>query len=70
MKTKIDYEKIVLRWADIDFDLYVDDLSSGDNKGLSDKTCKVRCASTSRVLTLLVERSCTVGLSRTLESKP
>merc|ERR1712063_115394 len=41
-QTKIDYEKIVRGVvAKIGFDSYVDDLSSVDSKGLSDKTCEV-----------------------------
>merc|ERR1712066_275291 len=41
-QTKIDYEKIVRSVvAKIGFDSYVDDLSSVDSKGLSDKTCEV-----------------------------
>merc|ERR1712086_553917 len=41
-QTKIDYEKIVRGVAaGIGFDSYVDDLSSVDSKGLSDKTCEV-----------------------------
>merc|ERR1712012_668834 len=41
-QTKIDYEKIVRGVAaHIGFDSYVDDLSSVDSKGLSDKTCEV-----------------------------
>merc|ERR1712232_672805 len=41
-KAKLDYDKIV-RGAvkDIGYDSYVDDLSSVDSKGLSDKTCEV-----------------------------
>merc|ERR1712064_159943 len=39
---KIDYEKVVRGVvAHIGFDSYVDDLSSVDSKGLSDKTCEV-----------------------------
>merc|ERR1712184_60433 len=39
---KLDYEKIVRgAVAKIGFDSYVDDLSSVDSKGLSDKTCEV-----------------------------
>merc|ERR1719372_25198 len=39
---KIDYEKVVRGVvAKIGFDSYVDDLSSVDSKGLSDKTCEV-----------------------------
>merc|ERR1712226_1240034 len=39
---KLDYEKIVRRVVkQIGFDSYVDDLSSVDSKGLSDKTCEV-----------------------------
>merc|ERR1712076_183784 len=38
----IDYEKVVRGVvAGIGFDSYVDDLSSVDSKGLSDKTCEV-----------------------------
>merc|ERR1712203_890754 len=41
-QTKIDYEKTVRGVvAKIGFDSYVDDLSSVDSKGLSDKTCEV-----------------------------
>merc|ERR1711966_648896 len=41
-QTKIDYDKIVRGVASkIGFDSYVDDLSSVDSKGLSDKTCEV-----------------------------
>merc|ERR1712206_47066 len=41
-QTKIDYEKVVRGVvAKIGFDSYVDDLSSVDSKGLSDKTCEV-----------------------------
>merc|ERR1712139_153308 len=41
-QAKIDYEKVVRGVvAKIGFDSYVDDLSSGDSKGLSDKTCEV-----------------------------
>lgn len=41
-QTKIDYEKVVRAVvAKIGFDTYVDDLSSVDSKGLSDKTCEV-----------------------------
>merc|ERR1712072_515422 len=41
-QAKIDYEKIVRGVvAQIGFDSYVDDLSSVDSKGLSDKTCEV-----------------------------
>merc|ERR1711941_117568 len=41
-QTKIDYEKVVCGVvAKIGFDSYVDDLSSVDSKGLSDKTCEV-----------------------------
>jgi len=41
-QTKIDYEKTVRAVvAKIGFDSYVDDLSSVDSKGLSDKTCEV-----------------------------
>merc|ERR1711879_1112070 len=41
-QTKIDYEKVVRGVvAHIGFDSYVDDLSSVDSKGLSDKTCEV-----------------------------
>merc|ERR1711957_675383 len=41
-KAKIDYEKVVRGVvAKIGFDSYVDDLSSVDSKGLSDKTCEV-----------------------------
>merc|ERR1711979_104252 len=41
-QTKIDYEKIVLSVvAKIGFDSYVDDLTSVDSKGISDKTCEV-----------------------------
>merc|ERR1712217_561503 len=41
-QTKIDYEKVVRGVvAGIGFDSYVDDLSSVDSKGLSDKTCEV-----------------------------
>merc|ERR1712232_590011 len=40
--TKIDYEKVIRGVvAKIGFDSYVDDLSSVDSKGLSDKTCEV-----------------------------
>merc|ERR1712157_483411 len=40
--TKIDYDKVVRGVvAKIGFDSYVDDLSSVDSKGLSDKTCEV-----------------------------
>merc|ERR1712025_1012033 len=42
MGAKIDYEKVVRGVvAHIGFDSYVDDLSSVDSKGLSDKTCEV-----------------------------
>merc|ERR1712217_5303 len=42
MGAKIDYEKVVRGVvAKIGFDSYVDDLSSVDSKGLSDKTCEV-----------------------------
>merc|ERR1711870_126512 len=41
-QTKIDYDAIVRSVvAKIGFDSYVDDLSSVDSKGLSDKTCEV-----------------------------
>jgi len=41
-QTKIDYETVVRGVvAKIGFDSYVDDLSSVDSKGLSDKTCEV-----------------------------
>merc|ERR1711966_138564 len=41
-QTKIDYDKIVRGVASkIGFNSYVDDLSSVDSKGLSDKTCEV-----------------------------
>merc|ERR1712226_774277 len=41
-QTKIDYDKIVREVvAKIGFDSYVDDLTSVDSKGLSDKTCEV-----------------------------
>merc|ERR1712184_168504 len=41
-QTKLDYEKIVRgAVAQIGYDSYVDDLSSVDSKGLSDKTCEV-----------------------------
>merc|ERR1711908_105789 len=41
-QTKVDYEKVVRGVvAKIGFDSYVDDLSSVDSKGLSDKTCEV-----------------------------
>mmetsp|Transcript_39628 Transcript_39628/g.86523 ORF Transcript_39628/g.86523 Transcript_39628/m.86523 type:complete len:465 (-) Transcript_39628:226-1620(-) len=41
-QAKIDYEKVVRAVvAGIGFDSYVDDLSSVDSKGLSDKTCEV-----------------------------
>jgi len=41
-KAKLDYEKVVRGVvAKIGFDSYVDDLSSVDSKGLSDKTCEV-----------------------------
>merc|ERR1712172_193869 len=41
-QTKIDYEKVVRGVvANIGFDSFVDDLSSVDSKGLSDKTCEV-----------------------------
>merc|ERR1712001_619001 len=41
-QAKIDYEKIVRGVVNqIGFDSYVDDLSSVDSKGLSDKTCEV-----------------------------
>merc|ERR1712164_224713 len=41
-QAKIDYEKIVRGVvAQIGFDSFVDDLSSVDSKGLSDKTCEV-----------------------------
>merc|ERR1712217_456364 len=41
-QAKIDYEKVVRdAVAKIGFDSYVDDLSSVDSKGLSDKTCEV-----------------------------
>merc|ERR1719439_401716 len=41
-KTQVDYEKVVRGVvAQIGFDSYVDDLSSVDSKGLSDKTCEV-----------------------------
>merc|ERR1712061_324074 len=42
MGAKIDYEKVVRGVvAKIGFDSYLDDLSSVDSKGLSDKTCEV-----------------------------
>merc|ERR1712113_1258669 len=41
-QTKIDYDKVVRGVvAKIGFDSYVDDLSSVDSKGLSDKSCEV-----------------------------
>merc|ERR1739844_741246 len=41
-KAKLDYEKVVRGVvAKIGFDSFVDDLSSVDSKGLSDKTCEV-----------------------------
>merc|ERR1711953_293809 len=41
-QTKIDYEKVIRGVvSNIGFDSYVDDLSSVDSKGLSDKTCEV-----------------------------
>jgi len=41
-KAKLDYEKVVRGViAKIGFDSYVDDLTSVDSKGLSDKTCEV-----------------------------
>jgi len=41
-QAKIDYDKVVRKVvAGIGFDSYVDDLSSVDSKGLSDKTCEV-----------------------------
>jgi len=41
-QSKLDYEKVVRGVvAQIGFDTYVDDLSSVDSKGLSDKTCEV-----------------------------
>merc|ERR1712151_444842 len=41
-QTKIDYDKVVRGVvAKIGFDSYVDDLSSVDSKGISDKTCEV-----------------------------
>jgi len=41
-QAKIDYDKVVRSVvAGIGFDSYVDDLSSVDSKGLSDKTCEV-----------------------------
>merc|ERR1711865_1038656 len=41
-KAKIDYDKVVRGVvAKIGFDSFVDDLSSVDSKGLSDKTCEV-----------------------------
>merc|ERR1712048_830588 len=41
-QTKLDYDKVVRGVvAKIGFDSYVDDLSSVDSKGLSDKTCEV-----------------------------
>merc|ERR1712205_211343 len=41
-QTKIDYEQVVRGVvAKIGFDSFVDDLSSVDSKGLSDKTCEV-----------------------------
>merc|ERR1712110_840483 len=41
-KTKVDYETVVRGVvAHIGFDSYIDDLSSVDSKGLSDKTCEV-----------------------------
>merc|ERR1711904_630641 len=41
-QAKIDYEKVVRRVVkQIGFDSFVDDLSSVDSKGLSDKTCEV-----------------------------
>merc|ERR1712070_1301716 len=41
-QAKIDYDKVVRGVvASIGFDSFVDDLSSVDSKGLSDKTCEV-----------------------------
>jgi len=41
-QAKLDYEKVIRGVvAGIGFDSYVDDLSSVDSKGLSDKTCEV-----------------------------
>merc|ERR1711862_635098 len=41
-QAKLDYDKVVRGVvAGIGFDSYVDDLSSVDSKGLSDKTCEV-----------------------------
>merc|ERR1711862_136985 len=41
-QAKIDYDQVVRKVvAGIGFDSYVDDLSSVDSKGLSDKTCEV-----------------------------
>merc|ERR1712184_153604 len=41
-QTKLDYEKIVRgAVAQIGYDTFVDDMSSVDSKGLSDKTCEV-----------------------------
>merc|ERR1712127_969867 len=41
-QAKIDYDKVVRGVVEkIGFDSYVDDLSSVDSKGLSDKTCEV-----------------------------
>merc|ERR1712056_72118 len=41
-QTKIDYDKVIRGVVGkIGFDSYVDDLSSVDSKGLSDKTCEV-----------------------------
>jgi S-adenosylmethionine synthetase len=41
-QTKIDYDKVVRGVVSkIGFDSYIDDLSSVDSKGLSDKTCEV-----------------------------
>merc|ERR1719265_1979713 len=41
-KAKIDYEKVVRGVVGkIGFDSFIDDLSSVDSKGLSDKTCEV-----------------------------
>merc|ERR1712066_241153 len=41
-QTKVDYEQVVRGVVQkIGFDSYVDDLSSVDSKGLSDKTCEV-----------------------------
>ena len=40
-QAKIDYDSVVRKVVGIGFDSYVDDLSSVDSKGLSDKTCEV-----------------------------